>query len=152
MARRRRRGQPEQVQPPRDPLVVTNRRGQQVDLCDCIAGTDAFLVLGGPSLNTVPRGIFRERGIFSLGLNNAAAHVHTTAFVCSDPPLKFHESIWFDSRMMKFTPNTKRAAGRGQIRMKVDGKFIYAPVIARDCPNVWFCEREREFNPRRSPQ
>ena len=62
---------------PRDPLVVTNRYGAPVNLCDMWAGAAAFLVLAGPSLNDIPLSALHEPGVLSIGCNNAAAFART---------------------------------------------------------------------------
>lgn len=147
----RRSKQPDEPQPPRDPLRVYNNRLLPIDLCDLWRGCAAFLVLGGPSLNQYPKEVFSDRGILSLGVNNVAAHVQTTAWVCSDPPQKFHHALFFDGKMLTFLPRNKASAERGKLRIKTGegdaARFDWAGVIARNCPGTFFFDRSECFNP-----
>lgn len=144
-------GTPEQ--PPReqwqDPLVITDRQGQPTDvLRNMLGGGAAFLVCGGPSLNDIPREALAERGVYSLGINNAAAHVPVSAFTASDPPMKFHHGIFEDPKIMKFLPKPKLAHGRGQLRMRgPDGKLVASGRTTAQCPNVWGYERRSWLSP-----
>ena len=150
MGRRKQRqdaAPPESRPAPRDPLAVSNGLCQPVNLCDAWAGCSAFLVLGGPSLNDLPTNVLAERGVLSLGINNVAAYVNTTAFVCADPPNKMHQSIWFDPKIWKFIPTSKRNEGRGRLRIKENGKFRWSPISTAQCPSCWFFERDAEFDP-----
>lgn len=133
--------------PPRDPLVVYNNRLAKVDLCDIWKGCAAFLVLGGPSLRDCPAEVFARRGVLSLGVNNVCGLVRTTAFVCSDPPEKFHHGIWFDPLVMKFVPRCKAGASRNGLRIKTDGVFSWSPITIRECPSVYFFDRAEDMTP-----
>ena len=105
-------------------------------------GSAAFLVCGGPSLNKLPLEKLQEKGICTLGLNNASGLVKTNVFCCSDPPGKFHHGIWFDPSIMKLVPTPKL---KGRIRIKnPDGSFTPGPRV-RDCPNVFGFKRICEY-------
>lgn len=125
-----------------DPLRIIDSHGTEThSLRIMLNGGAAFLVCGGPSLNTVDFMRLRERGVFSLGVNNVAGYAPVSAFVCSDPPLKFHSSIFFDPKIMKFLPTPKLSRGRGKLRVKENGKFETSPLQTPDCPNTWGFER-----------
>lgn len=115
--------------------VTTVGRQPSHALRGLLAGSPAFVVGGGPSLAGVPAGTFRLPGLFSIGVNNAAAMVRTSAFICSDPVGKFHSSIYTDPTMMKFIPIPKLKP-RTSIRLKDDGEFVVGPPLV-ECPNVW---------------
>jgi hypothetical protein len=107
-----------------------------------LGGGAAFLVCGGPSLNDIPTDALAERGVFSLAINNAAAHVPASAFTCSDPPVKFHNGIFEDPKVMKFLPIPKLSHGRGQMRERDEsGKLVASGRTTAMCPNVWGYER-----------
>ena len=74
-----------------------------------------------------------------MAVNNAAAwkDFRPSAFVCSDPPMKFHLGIWLDPVVMKFIPLPKLKLGRGVLRTKEEGKFSKLKYSAYHCPNVW---------------
>lgn len=124
-----------------DPLLVTDRhKNPTAALRDLLTGCSAFLVCGGPSINEVRHELLADRGVFSLGVNNVAGHVRTSAFLCSDPPMKFHHGIFADPKVMKLLPTPKlgRSSTRGKLREKrADGKFHWLPWTVMDCPNVW---------------
>ena len=128
----------------RDPLLVTDRYGKKTDvLRNYLQGGSAFLVCGGPSVNNIPYSRLSERGIFSLGVNNVAGYVPVSAFTCSDPPQKFHSSIFLDPKIMKLIPIPKLGKKRGKLRRKQsDGSFIWLPdKYPEVCANVWGYER-----------
>lgn len=129
-----------------DPLVVFDHNRERTDaLRDMLAGRPSFLVCGGPSANDLDLSLLRKRGLWSIAVNNMAAYFHANAFVCSDPPSKFHDGIWLDPTIMKLLPFPKLTdrSNRGSIRTKgkdgfslikkADGKYF----CTADCPNVW---------------
>lgn len=124
-----------------DPLHITDRLKNRVDLSGLLANRPtAFLVCGGPSLNLIDPTLLNQRGLFTMAVNNAAAwkDFRPSAFVCSDPPMKFHSGIWLDPGVMKFIPLPKLKGGRGVLRIKgEDGQFSKADFSACHCPNVW---------------
>lgn len=127
-----------------DPLTVTDREGKRTHaLRNMLKGGAAFLVCGGPSLRTMPYQRLAERGVFSLGVNNVAGFAPCSAFVCSDPPYKFHWGIFTDPKVMKFLPVPKLRPRRGALRYKDprNGRFFDLNITTRDCPNVWGFDR-----------
>jgi len=103
-----------------------------------LAGRPAFLVGGGPSARDVDISKIEQRGVFSLAVNNMAGWYNASAFVCSDPPSKFHHGIWRDPTTMKFVPIPKyKRAGRGSLREKIDQTFHPIEEGVLDCPNVY---------------
>ncbi len=132
-----------------DPLIITARDGK---LTDChrnmLNGGSAFLVCGGPSLNKLDYRRLAERGIYSLGVNNVCAYVPVSAFVCSDPPMKFHDGIFLDPQMTKFIPSPKLSKRRGRLRKKNDrGLFEWIDAWTRECPQVFGFERRSWLMP-----
>jgi hypothetical protein len=101
----------------------------------------AFLVCGGPSIKQLNFHRLAERGIFSLGVNNVAAYVPVSAFVCSDPPTKFWDGIFKDPKIMKFLPKPKLSRNRAKLREKVNGEFRQLKMRTNECPNTWGFER-----------
>lgn len=126
-----------------DPLRITMSDGVTPTnhLRNFLKGGAAFLVCGGPSLKNLPLERLYERGIFSLGVNNVAGRVPCSAFVASDPPRKFHSSIFFDPKIIKLLPTPKLQKNRGKLRKKVGNEFIDLDDTTSNCPNVWGFER-----------
>lgn len=126
--------------------VVDRNRNPTKSLRGLLAGRPAFLAGGGISANDLHLEGLNERGCWSMAVNNMAGHsrFRPQAFVCADPPKKFHHGIWLDPAVMKFVPTRKLGRGRGQLRRKrPDGEFEPLIVVdgqrlsACDCPNVW---------------
>ena len=127
-----------------DPLLILDRKKNPTTaLRGLLAGGIGFLVGGGPSTKAQPLELLNNRGIFTLSVNNSAAHprFRSSAFVCSDPPLKFSNSIWFDPHVMKFVPSPKMSGNRERLREKRNGVFTRSERKVTDCPNIWGFKR-----------
>lgn len=77
-----------------------------------------------------------------MAVNNMAGFYRSQAFICADPPSKFHNGIWIDPAVMKFIPLPKLHGNRGNLREKVGDEFkdLYIGekrIKTPDCPNVW---------------
>jgi len=139
-----------------DFLFVVDRASRPTKaLHNLLIGRSAFLVGGGPSANDLPLERLNTPGSWALCVNNVAGHdrFHPQAFVCSDPPSKFHDGIWMDPGIMKFVPVPKLKRRRGRLRHKrPDGEFV--PLViggqrmsACDAPNVWGFARRAWLRP-----
>jgi len=116
-----------------------------VDMANMWAPSPAFLVCGGPSINTLPFHKLSERGIVSLAVNNSAGHVPVSAWVYSDPQTKFHSEIFLDPKIMTFSPIPKL---RKTIRFKLpNGQFRDTKIRVKDCPNTFGFSRKTLFSP-----
>ena len=136
-----------QFPPSTDNLLCYDRNKQPIGhiLRDLWRPNPAFLVCGGPSLKQLDLSKLKERGIMSLGVNNVAAYAPCRAFVCSDPPEKFHFGIWLDPAIMKLIPVPKLTK---RVRAKLpDGTFRHTAFRCQDCPNVWGFSRSTVFDP-----
>lgn len=146
-----------EIPPNTDPLQVVDRNRKP-----CTAMRDqwripgsAFLVCGGPSLNTVAgkiedlRHALTRRGVLSLAINNAAGHVHTTAVTFSDSSYKWHFGYMLDPTVIKFVPSSRLVKKQvdNRVRAKVDGEFRYTAYNICDCPSVFGYERHAVFDP-----
>lgn len=136
-----------------DPLEVIDRsRVVNHSLRGLLAGRPSFLVVGGPSSKSLDLSKLRQRGIWTMAVNNMAGHFHANSFVSSDPPSKFHNGIWLDPTILKFVPVPKMTHKRGQIRNKIGDDFepvtiSEKPVCVPDCPNVWGFQRRSWLSP-----
>jgi hypothetical protein len=135
-----------------DSLVVTDRWLRPTHaLRDMLAGGHAFLLCGGPSAQCLPLERLAERGIWSMAINNMAAHpdIRPQAFICGDPPLKFHHNIWSDAGILKFIPTCKLMAkgGRYALRRKIGHVFVRSEETTRESPSVFGYDRGWWFRP-----
>lgn len=136
-----------QFAPSVDELLVYDRAKNPVGhaLRDLWRPNPGFLVCGGPSLKQHDLSALRERGVMSLGVNNVSGLAPVRAFVCSDPPEKFHHGIWLDPAILKLVPSPKLPK---RVRAKLtDGSFRHTSYRVMDCPNVWGFARCTEFDP-----
>ena len=140
----------------RDPLFISDRNdGQTHFLRGILMGRPTFLVCGGPSTDDLDLEQLNKRGIWSLAVNNMAGKARVNAFVCSDPPSKFHDGIWTDPSVIKFIPIPKMKRRRGRLRKKVGDEFedLYIDgerISACDCPMVWAFQRRAWMSPNES--
>ncbi len=138
-----------------DPLTVTDRNRNKTNILrGMLKNRAAFLVCGGPSLKEVDVSRLADRGVFALGVNNVAAYTPegmdplkmpptVSAFVCSDPPSKFHDGIWLDPKIMKFVPIPKLKGNRGNLRTcHGQGRYEELGLRTSECPNVWGFDRK----------
>jgi hypothetical protein len=126
------------------------RKGEVISLTDHLGNVPAvFIIGGGPSANELELEKLNQRGVWSLAINNVAGHPRfcPSAFICADPPKKFHTGIWLDPNVMKFIPRPKLKVGRGGIRRKVGEEFEATGFSACHCPNVWAVDRRTWLEP-----
>jgi hypothetical protein len=129
----------------KDGLVVYDRHKKRATLKDTLSGCSMFMVCGGPSLKLLDLSQLTRRGVVSLGINNVSAIAPVNYFLCSDPPEKFHSTIWFDPRITKLIPICK--ARKERLRIKRGDKFYRLPFRPKDVPNIFFFERREWFDP-----
>lgn len=129
-----------------DPLIVYGRDEQPIGhpLRNLWAPNPCFLVCSGPSLNDYPLDCLRQRGVVSLGLNNASAYAPVTAATIGDPASKFSSNIFLDPRVLKLVPRTRL---KDRVRAKVGDEFRYTRFRVKDCPNVYGFERDCAMDP-----
>lgn len=130
-----------------DPLIVYDRRKRKCDgLRDLWRNCNGFLVGGGPSLKTVDYQRLRERGICSIAVNNVAGMVPAKAFVHGDPAGRFHDAIWADPGIMKFSPVSRwKKKPANEIRKKSESGFAGIGLYPKNFPNVWSFEIDTGF-------
>jgi hypothetical protein len=145
MGRRRRRNRQPPPLPPSSAMLEP-KSGQLASLKGIYAGAAGFLVLSGPSLRGVDMGFLNERGVISIGVNNAAAFARTSMWTHGDPVKKFHHGIWTDPGIMKFSPSR---AVKHRISLSVAELAANDPQgpPAQSCPNVYGLHRNSDFNP-----
>ncbi len=136
-----------------DPLQIIDRTRQPTtSLRNMLAGGSAFLVVGGPSSKQLDLSKLKQRGIWTMAVNNMAGSFWPNAFVCADPPSKFHHGIWLDPTVMKFVPLPKMSGRRSHLREKIGDEFVPLKrdgkqIVVPDCPNVWAFGRRSWLQP-----
>ncbi len=109
-------------------------------------GCAGMLVLGGPSLKSLPTHLLAERGVASLAVNAVAARVPVKAVTWSDPSEKIPEAVLLDPGIMKLVP--KRKLARNESRRKLpDGSFEFTGKHAKDYPNTFAFEDRGWWTP-----
>jgi hypothetical protein len=126
--------------------IVVDRYGHPVHLADLYYGAQAFLVLGGPSLRTMPLEQLAQRGVLVISTNNCPAclprGIRPHIWIHTDPPHKFHDSIWRDPSIIKFTPikewNPGRKGKKNLRHRDASGELVRIHDLpSRDCPGVF---------------
>lgn len=135
--------------PPIDPAaigpVVCNRgKRSATSLRDQFAGGKVFLIGGGPSLKNVDLTALQQPGIATAAMNNVATLIRPTLWFSVDMPRNFHETIWRDPGVMKFTFDKHLEKGVDAW----DGSgWVYSGVRANECPNVWGFAHRHGWDP-----
>lgn len=126
--------------------AVVDRYGKPAGVENLFLGYHVFLVLGGPSLNELPLEKLRQRGVVTFAVNNVAAHprIRPSLWTYGDTPWKFHNAIWADGGVMKFSPQPKDGS---KLYCKRGGGFIELTKRAGDMPNVLGVRRNATFRP-----
>ena len=126
------------------PANVVDARGQNADvLRGSMRGASVFLMCGGPSLVTMPLDLFRQPGILTAAVNNAAVVFRPNIWFAVDGADRFHESIHRDPAVMKFQ---RRSCAAGAFRTRRDGKWVSTGIQTRWMPNTWFYEHSKHFD------
>lgn len=112
-------------------------------MADQARGATVFLCCGGPSLATMPLHLLQQRGITIAAVNQCGAvNVRPHLWFSVDDPGHFHESLWRDPAVTKFT---RRVIANGQLRSRIGDEWRTNGTEARHCPNVFFYEHSFGF-------
>lgn len=140
------------------PTGPQNTDVQPIDLRGLYRGATCFVALGGPSMRQVPAYLLLQRGIIIASTNNnpaaLPAPIRPHIWLHTDDCRKFHDSLWRDPSILKFTPTRcwhadykRRGNYYKNIRRKVAGEFEPLGPQAWEMPNVIGYERSSDFNP-----
>jgi hypothetical protein len=121
-----------------------NCMGNPVDLWGQFHGLPVFLILSGPSLNTMKLSEIRRVKAQSFGVNNSWGVFEPDFWTHADGPDKFLYSKWKDPNIMKFCPSPMK--NRNLRTKSRDGIFMPSEDKPRDCPNTVFYPRNLEFD------
>jgi hypothetical protein len=113
------------------------------DLSGLWAPRAAFLVCGGPSLRDLSIERLKDRGVASLGINNAGAYAPVKAHTFSDEQIKFHSAQFMDPGILSFVPFGKLFF---HIQIKHEGRFVPTNIRPIDCPSVFGFSRDSKFD------
>jgi len=118
--------------------VVVNRYGREAGVADFYKGASCFLVLGGPSLKKMRLELLARRGVLIMSVNNCPgslpAGIRPHIWLHTDPTGKFHDSIWRDPGVLKFTPVrewncAREKKNRGIRKRNEQGKLVHLPGV-----------------------
>ena len=119
--------------------------GRPADLKGMYRGASLFMILGGPSLTTMPLNLLNGRGITTMCVNNSWLMHRPNLWVGVDPPERFAYCGWRDPSILKFTP---QAHATLPLRTATpDGTLTKTQTRPCDCPNTYFFVREDYFDP-----
>jgi len=86
----------------------------------------------------------RDRGVMSLGINNAGAYVPIRAHTFGDPQIKFHSAQFMDGNVLSFVPFGKLFY---DIQIKHRGTFCPTKIRSIDCPATFGFSRQTDYEP-----
>ena len=88
--------------------LMIDRYLREANVADLYKGASCFLVLGGPSIKSMDLDLLRRRGVLIMSVNNCPAALpaglRPHLWLHTDPTGKFHDSIWRDPSILKFSP------------------------------------------------
>jgi len=124
-----------------------NYTGTAVDLSWIGQGGSCFIVLAGPSVRECDLSLLSRRGCYSIAVNNSATLFRPHFWTHTDPPYRFHDSIWRDSGVIKCVPQNH--IDRYYLRHAAAGELAWTTLMPKDCPGVVGYERNAWFAPER---
>ena len=144
--------------------LILNRHGEFVDLSDLFGGAAAFAIFGGPSAREMPLQQLEKRGCLIFSTNNCLANLpfplRPHVWTHTDPTHKFHDAIWKDPAILKFTPEREwdsqtkeprpgdKRKHKGVRTRAADGVLEFIPgQAARYMPGVFGYKRNTTFRP-----
>ncbi len=123
--------------------MLFSRDGHNVFLGDMYRGHSAFLIAGGPSLNSHDLAQLDQRGILTCAVNNAAAVYRPRLWVSVDDPGNFVDAIWQDPGILKFVPLCHMEK-HFMVRNEVD-ELVPSQDAVGDLPAVFGFRRNEQF-------
>lgn len=106
-----------------------------------------FLLCGGPSLREMDLSKLENRGVMVASINNTGAiSVRPQLWFSYDHPPNFHESIWRDPGIYKFTQQG-HLGKKIRTRNEQAGRYELTELRANKCPNVWGYRGKYGFDP-----
>lgn len=129
--------------PRQDPMRGTpmffRDNGSPIDLLGSYHGQACFLVLNGPSLNTIDKDKLKLPGITTFAVNNGGHVITPNMWTCVDDPTRFMPSIWRNPNIMKFIPMAHFPKPTWDVKANREG-----PPVS-DHPNVVGYRRNERF-------
>lgn len=102
-------------------------------------GSSAFLICNGPSFTGLDHNLLRKPGVMTFGMNNGPKSFRPNFWTCVDDPVRFLKSIWLDSRILKFVPQS-----HFEKPIFDNEKWEPMKIKVGDCPNVMgYCRNEK---------
>ena len=151
-------GQPDSSGCLHPPGIIVDRYGRDAAMADLYLGAQAFLVLGGPSLKSMPLEMLSRRGVLIMSVNNCPAGlpegIRPHVWLHTDPTGKFHDSIWRDPGILKIVPvkewkASNQSKKRGMRHRVGDEVVPWPEQSCRDQPGILGFHRNTGFYPER---
>ena len=133
--------------PARNGLRLYTADFDSVSMANFFRGRSAFLMLSGPSLNQLDLSLLNQRGIVTMGVNNAWTIHRPTLWTCVDDPGRFIDTGWKDPGILKFVPVCHRVH---RLRIQTpDGTMKPSAFHVSQMPSVLFYRRGNHFDHQR---
>ena len=128
--------------------TIVDRFGHPAHIADLYLNAGCFLILSGPSLQSLPLELLSRRGVITMTTNNCAAAfpkgVRPNLWTFTDKACKFHDSIWKDPAILKLCPVKE---SRRKLDTKITGELENLVTTPTDSPGTFFYHRNTDFSP-----
>lgn len=108
-------------------------------------GGTAFLIGGGPSLNSMDLAPLRQPGLLLAAMNNIATMIRPHLWFCVDTPTRFSEAVLRDPGVAKFIKD-KMAGERVWTWDADEATHRKTKDEAKALPNCWFYQHAKDFD------
>lgn len=130
--------------PAPDGLRLYTADFDSISMANFYRGRAVFLMLSGPSLNALDLSLLDQRGIVTMGVNNAWTIHRPHLWTCVDDPGRFIDTGWKDPGILKLVPMCHRVR-----RLRVqnpDGSMRPSAFHVSQMPGVFFYRRSNHFD------
>jgi len=130
--------------PARNGLRLYTADFDSISMANFYRGRSAFLMLSGPSLNQLDLSLLNQRGIITMGVNNAWTIHRPNLWTCVDDPGRFIDTGWKDPGITKLVPMCHRVR---KLRIQnSDGSMQPSAFHVSQMPSVLFYRRSNHFD------
>jgi len=125
-----------------DKCLFLTEDKQPINLENHYKGSACFLILSGPSLQTLDLSLLKKPGVLTFGVNNSPKMVRPNIWTLVDDAGNFMQSIWRDPTILKLVPD-----GKPKHHLFDNIRWKKSKFRVRECPNIVYYPRNNRFNP-----
>jgi len=125
-----------------DKCILLTEDKKSINLENHYKGSSCFLVLSGPSLQTLDLSLLKKPGVLTFGVNNSPRMVRPNIWTLVDDVGNFMQSIWKDPTILKLVPD-----GKPNHHLFDNNRWKKSKFKVKECPNVVYYPRNNRFVP-----